>query len=192
MALVGIASVIAGARAGKVISFATDTLPALAVLPAYRESVYRLKERSPEKPLILMAATLAELWQFVDQQHPDFAVWEKMAKTWLPGALTLVLPQNPHYPPLNQGFSTIGIRIPNHKEAIALLRQTSPLLTTSANRSSEPPLITMAEIGQKFPEVLVWDNQTRNSINQPSTVMAWENHGWVVKRQGALEIRIKP
>lgn len=193
MAQVAIATLVAGGRAGRVISFPTDTVPALAALPQYRGKIYQIKQRSPDKPLILMAATLEELWPFVDQDHPALGEWQRMAKAWLPGALTLVLPQNPHYPPLNPNFNSIGIRVPAHRGAIALLRQTSPLLTTSANRSSEPPLTNMAEIAQKFPEVLVWANQpTEVARHLPSTVLAWEEDNWVVKRQGALEVGTKP
>ncbi|AFY75379.1 putative translation factor (SUA5) [Synechococcus sp. PCC 7502] len=188
MALVAIASVIAGARAGKVISFPTDTVPALAVVPDHAKSIFALKQRSPDKPLILMAATLEELWDYVDVSNPNFSIWQELAQSRLPGALTLVLPQNPDYPPLNVGFRSIGIRIPDHKIAIALLRQTTPLLTTSANLSNSPTLLTKEEIYLQFPQVLVLDTPNVITNSQPSTVLAWTDQGWIVKRQGAVKI----
>jgi L-threonylcarbamoyladenylate synthase len=191
MALVAIASVVAGARAGRVISFATDTVPALAVIPEHREAIFELKQRSPDKPLILMGASLEELWNFVDVNDPAFPVWQELAQAKLPGALTLVLPQNPDLPPLNEGFNTIGIRIPDHKRAITVLRQTTPLLTTSANLSGQSPLMTMAAISLQFPQVLALEeepNQLESIIGQPSTVIEWTKTGWVVKRQGLVKI----
>jgi L-threonylcarbamoyladenylate synthase len=192
MALVTIAALVSGARGGKVVSFPTDTVPALAVLPNFAESIFRLKQRSPDKPLILMGACLEDLWNFVDIDHPSFRLWQETARSHLPGALTLVLPQNPRYPSLNQGFNTIGIRIPNHDRAIAVLRQTLPLLTTSANLSGASCLLTMSEISAQFPEVLVLDdapNPIPNaSSGQPSTVLVWAETGWKITRQGAVKI----
>lgn len=197
--LVTIASLVSGARAGQVISFPTDTVPALAVIPENAESIFKIKQRSPDKPLILMGASLEDLWDYVDTSDPAFPIWQKLATERLPGALTLVLPQNSALPSLNPGFSTIGIRIPNHERAIAVLRQTSPLLTTSANLSGEPALLTMADISLQFPEVLVLrdvlgdrfykNNPTSTeSTGRPSTVLAWTETGWVIRRQGAVII----
>jgi L-threonylcarbamoyladenylate synthase len=194
MALVTIASLVSGARAGKVISFSTDTVPALAVIPENAKVIFNIKQRSPDKPLILMAASLEELWDYVDTSDPAFSIWQELATERFPGALTLVLPQNPALPSLNAGFTTIGIRIPDHEQAIAVLRQTSPLLTTSANLSGEPALLTMADISLQFPEILVLDdspnknNPNRVLTGQPSTVLAWTETGWIVKRQGAVII----
>ena len=191
MPLVAIASVIAGVRAGRVVSFPTDTVPALAVIPDRAEEIYKLKQRSPDKPLILMGASLEDLWDFVDIRDPAFPVWQELAESKLPGALTLVLPQNPDLPALNQGFNTIGIRVPDHKKVIAILSQTSPLLTTSANLSGESPLIAMADISQQFPQVLALEEDlTQGEVRtgQPSTVIEWTKDGWVVKRQGLVKI----
>jgi L-threonylcarbamoyladenylate synthase len=192
MALVAIASVVAGARAGRVISFPTDTVPALAVIPEHREEIFQLKQRSPDKPLILMGASLENLWDFVDVNDPAFPIWQELAQSKLPGALTLVLPQNPNLPLLNEGFNNIGIRIPDHKRAIAVLRQTSPLLTTSANFSGQSPLMTMAAISLQFPQVLALEQSTQIMdqviTGQPSTVIEWTKTGWVVKRQGLVKI----
>ncbi len=188
MALVAIASVIAGVKAGKVISFPTDTVPALAVIPEQSELIYTLKQRSPDKPLILMGATLEELWEFVDTKNSAFPQWQKLAHTKLPGALTLVLPQNPDYPPLNTGFTSIGIRIPDHEIAIAILRQTAPLLTTSANLSGESALLDMKKISAQFPQVLVLDDPNEIMTGQPSTVAEWTENGWEVQRQGTVKI----
>ena len=43
---------IAGAIAGKVVSFPTDTVPALAVKPEFAQLLFQIKNRPPTKPLI--------------------------------------------------------------------------------------------------------------------------------------------
>ena len=66
MALVSLVALVAGARSGKLVSFPTDTVPALAVRPDRRGDILMLRERSPDKPLILMAASWQEFLPFID------------------------------------------------------------------------------------------------------------------------------
>lgn len=186
MPSVNLASLTLGLRSGLVGSFATDTVPALAVLPTQRQKIYAIKHRSATKPLILMAAGLTELWHYLDTTHPDFDQWQALAQTHLPGALTLVLPVNSRGQNINPQFSTLGVRIPNDQRALAVLQQTGALLTTSANLSNQPPLIEMLSITEAFPEVLVWEKECQH--NPPSTVVEWHRGKWVILRQGAVAI----
>ncbi len=185
MPLVNLASLVAGARSGAVVSFATDTVPALAVLPSDRQKIYSLKQRPPQKPLILMASDLDELFSYIDTSHPDYPLWRATAEQHLPGALTLVLPVNERGKDLNPNFAKLGIRIPQHKGAIAVLQQTGPLLTTSANLSGAQPLRDMTAIAEAFPEVLVWDYGAELGSQRASTVAEWQGK-WVILRQGTV------
>ncbi|NES86297.1 MAG: Sua5/YciO/YrdC/YwlC family protein, partial [Moorea sp. SIO2B7] len=57
MTQVSMATLISGALSGKLVSFPTDTVPALAVLPHKSELVFEAKRRPQDKPLILMGAS---------------------------------------------------------------------------------------------------------------------------------------
>ena len=107
MGLVSLAALIAGARSGKLVGFPTDTVPALAVRPDRSIDVFTLKQRSPDKPLILMAATIDEIWDYVLGTAEERAVWQAIAERYWPGQLTLVLPASDRVPagmnPLNSG-----------------------------------------------------------------------------------------
>jgi L-threonylcarbamoyladenylate synthase len=191
MALVTMAALVAGARSGRVISFPTDTVPAIAASAARADAIFALKERPQDKPLILMAARLAELLDFVDTNHPALEIWQRLACAKLPGALTLVLPANERGRQLNHGAMTLGIRIPKCDRAIAVLQQTGSLLTTSANRSGELPLRELGKIDAQFPHVLVMRDRDPNAITGsglPSTVVKWTDDGWQVLRQGQIRI----
>ena len=189
MALVSLAALVANARSGKLISFPTDTVPALAVSPDRSADIFILKQRSPDKPLILMAASWQELLPFIDVDHPALATWQQVAQKYFPGAVTLVLPASDRGSKLNQGFTTLGVRIPDCKVAIAILQQTGAMLTTSANKSNQPPLRKMVEIDLSFPTVMTLGEGL--SIVEPlgsglpSTVVEWTIDGWKVRRQGA-------
>lgn len=180
---------IVAAQAGNLISFPTDTVPALATLPKCAAQIFEAKQRSQDKPLILMTGEIADFWQFTTGTEAEIEIWQAVAHQYLPGALTLVLPASELIPavmnPLNN--QTIGLRVPNCDVARSILRQTGALATTSANLSGEPALLTMAEISDKFPDVIAL-NQDLNipTIGQPSTVIEWKNNTWKILRQGAV------
>jgi len=157
--------------------------------------IFAAKQRSQEKPLILMGAFAADLWPFVSGSAAELEIWQQVAQNYWPGALTLVLPASAKVPTaLNPTDpTTIGVRVPNSRIAIAILSQTGPLATTSANRSGEPPLKTMAEIERQFPEVLtlqLTEVKTDQPVTTgvPSTVAKWTGVGWEILRQGGVQL----
>ncbi|MGF1591305.1 MAG: L-threonylcarbamoyladenylate synthase [Pleurocapsa sp.] len=186
---------IKGAIAGKVVSFPTDTVPALAVKPELAEQIYRLKQRSHNKPLILLAASIEDLLPYVVYTSSELAVWQSLISQYLPGALTLVLPASRKVPAaINSTKSnTVGIRIPNHPIALNILQQTGVLATSSANISGQDTLMTMEAIERAFPDILVLeqlDSLASGSFvsGLPSTVVCWQNQKWQVLRQGSIII----
>ncbi|GAB4323468.1 MAG: L-threonylcarbamoyladenylate synthase [Leptolyngbyaceae cyanobacterium] len=202
MTQVSFEALVAGASSGQdLISFPTDTVPALAARPDRASLIFAAKQRSLDKPLILMAAEVKELWSYVAGSSEERQIWQQMADRYLPGALTLVLPASDRVSPeLNpKDPTTIGVRVPNHPIARAILARTGPLATTSANLSGQPALQTMAEIEAQFPQVLTLspsDLQTLQLTSPltsssspsgvPSTVVRWTESGWEVLRQGAV------
>ncbi len=190
MTLVSQTDLIAGAIAGKVVSFPTDTVPALAVKPELANLIFELKQRPPTKPLILMAASLTDLLPYISGTPEELDIWQQAADKYFPGALTLVLPASDAVPKaINPTDSkTIGIRIPDSEIALEILRQTGVLATTSANLSGQPPLRSMTEIAQAFPQVLVINQQdTIIGSGLPSTVVQWTRQNWHILRQGSVQ-----
>lgn len=184
---------IQGAIAGKVVSFPTDTVPALAVLPDRAMLIFAAKKRPQDKPLILMGASTEDLWSYVKGTAEEFAIWQKVVERYFPGALTLVLPASERIPAVMNPIdpTTIGVRVPDNPIARAILTQTGPLATTSANLSGEPTLEIMSDIEAAFPDVLVLNclefNKKQGS-GLPSTVAKWTEKGWDILRQGSVEI----
>jgi L-threonylcarbamoyladenylate synthase len=189
VSLVSVDRLIVTAQTGNLVSFPTDTVPALAVLPAQAKLIFQAKQRSQDKPLILMAGEVTDLWQFTNGTQSELAIWQAVADRYWPGALTLVLPASDLIPaamnPL--GNRTIGVRVPDCEIARSILRQTGALATTSANLSGEPALLTMAAISENFPQVAALLAPELPSLGRPSTVIQWQNSGWVLLRQGAVD-----
>lgn len=184
-----------GAIAGKVVSFPTDTVPALAVIPENAGLIFALKKRPENKPLILMAASTADLLPYIKGTVNELAIWQQVTDRYWPGQLTLVLPASSLVPSvMNPADPTsIGIRVPDSKVAQAILAQTGPLATTSANYSGQSPLESMTAIDTAFPNVLTLDyaqldtEQTKRS-GLPSTVAKWTGKDWEILRQGSVKL----
>lgn len=207
MPKVSLTELVTAVRAGELVSFPTDTVPALAAQPEAGDRIYTAKERSPDKPLILMGASLGDLLPYIVGSEAELDQWGAIAAQYWPGALTLVLPASDRLPaamnPQNTG--TIGLRVPDHPLARHLLTHTGPLATTSANRSGQPPLETMTAIEASFPQVFTLsaaaqaeiygaigcelppDDQPQGS-GLPSTVARWQGGDWQVLRSGAVAL----
>ncbi len=187
-------------RSGEhLVSFPTDTVPALGARPDRAGLIFTAKQRQLDKPLILMAANLGDLWAYVNGSPAERQIWQHVIDRYLPGALTLVLPASDLVPPaMNPTQPTsIGVRVPNHAIARAILNETGPLATTSANRSGQPPLQTMAAIAAAFPAVVTLTPAAEATLQRsaplapsgiPSTVIRWTGTCWEILRQGAVHL----
>ncbi|WP_353932688.1 L-threonylcarbamoyladenylate synthase [Okeanomitos corallinicola TIOX110] len=181
---------IENAKAGKLISFPTDTVPALATIPAQAQLIYNAKQRCLDKPLILMAGQAEDIWDYVQGSNAEYQIWQDVINQYWPGALTLVLPANTKVPKVMNPHdpNTIGVRVPNHQIAQTILIQTGPMATTSANLSGQPTLENREEIETQFPEVFTLASTEYKGLGIPSTVAKWTGHGWQILRQGAITI----
>ncbi len=195
MPIVSQPELIAGVKQGQVISFPTDTVPALAALPDVASLIFATKKRPPDKPLILMGPSPEAIWKYVKGTSEEFSIWEEVVKEYWPGQLTLVLPASQLVPKAMNPVdpSTIGVRIPNSTIAQNILKQTGCLATTSANLSGETPIEKLSEIAVKFPDVLVLNeeqlkNQKKYGSGLPSTVAKWTDNGWKILRQGSIQL----
>lgn len=123
-------------RAGQLVVFPTETVYGLgadAIQPAAVEQIFVAKGRPLSDPLIVHIAHEGELEALVTEV-PSQA--RRLARTFWPGPLTLILPAGPRVPKLvTAGLSTVAIRMPRHPVALALIRATgSPIAAPSANR----------------------------------------------------------
>lgn len=176
----------AGLRDGGAAAFPTDTLPALAALPAHAGLLWQLKGRPSGKPLILMAAAAEPLLAALGQEPSP--AWRRMAARAWPGAVTLVLPaRGPLVEALHPGGTSLGLRVPACRRARELLALTGPLATTSCNRSGQPACLTAEAAAACFPAVpCLGPPPWPLGLGIGSTVLAWQGEHWQVLRAGAV------
>lgn len=95
------------------------------------------ERQSPPPVLIGTSATMNALAEFVPQ------VAQKLADTFWPGALTLILRAQPSLSwDLGETKGTVALRMPDHKIALALLQEVGPMAVSSANLTGEPAATT--------------------------------------------------
>jgi L-threonylcarbamoyladenylate synthase len=130
----------------------TDTFYALAANP-FREAalsrIFALKQRAPEKPLLLLVDGPAMLGQLASEV-PNTA--RRLMENFWPGPLTIVFPGQPQLPRLlTAGTGTVGVRQPRHDLVCRLITALGfPITGTSANRSGRPPLTKAAEVDREL------------------------------------------
>lgn len=141
-------------REGGVILYPTETFYALganAEDPEAIERVRSLKGREGAKPFPLLVPDRATLAEWVEGIPP--AAERLMDRFW-PGPLTLVLKASRKARHAASAEGSVGVRLPAHPVAQALLRGFgSAVIATSANRSGRPSPRTLAEARSEIPRV---------------------------------------
>ena len=169
-------------KKGSLALFPTDTLPALCSYPKYSKKIWKIKKRPLNKPLILMGGCLEDLFEFVKPCAIDDGL--RMAKTFWPGALTIILPTKGNFSEyLNCTSNSLGFRVPALKLARDLLMRTGPLATTSANISGESPVKDALEASIQFPGIpILGPVPWPSSSGMASTVIEWNDGKWKLLR----------
>ena len=177
-------------KSGSPIIFQTDTLPAIGCLPKFSKIIYEFKKRDRNKPLILMGSKHNQLIEYVHESaKEDF---ENIASKYWPGALTMIIPcSKKETDILTSTNSTLGLRIPNSYMAQSLMKETGPLLTSSANISGFAGSTTVEEIGLDFPSVdILGPVPWEKGSGKASTIIYWKKSGnWELIREGEVVIK---
>ena len=190
MNLVDCKSALKTLKSGLPIIFPTDTLPAIGCLPKFSNVIYKFKKRDRDKPLILMGSEHKQLIDYVHESAKED--YENIASKYWPGALTMIIPSSEKQTPiLTSKDLTLGLRIPNSYMAQSLMKETGPLLTSSANISGFTGSMTTEGIALDFPSVkILGPIPWRKSSGKASTIISWKKSGdWKMIREGDVLVR---
>jgi len=173
---------------GGLVAYPTDTvygLGASAYLPQAVARVYQVKERPVNMPLSLLLADKAQVAELASLVTP--LAW-RLIDSFLPGALTLVLPRAASASAVAVGGRSIAIRIPDHPVPLALVRGVgTPIVGTSANLSGKPSLLTAAEVSAQLGDridFVIDGGRCPGGIE--STVVDLRGEMPVILREGAI------
>lgn len=135
-------------KAGGLLAFPTTGLYGLgadALDPRAVERVFRIKQRDLDKPILVLIENESELRRIAT--HVPQSASRLMAAFW-PGALTVILEARQTLPfALTGGTGKIGIRVPKHPVALALVSAfDGPITGTSANLSGKEGCASVADL----------------------------------------------
>ena len=177
-------------RNGGLVAFPTDTVYGLAAPVHNIESIERLyivKGRNNTKAIAVLLGNQDQLSQVAkDLNKPALQIAEKF---W-PGPLTMVVPRHPSLPEILAPLQTIGVRIPDHQVALALLNAAGPLAVTSANISGGNNTMTAKQVMKQLEgriHLIIDGGQTPGGV--PSTVIDCTKPEPEILRDGPISLK---
>lgn len=180
---------------GKVVAFPTDTFYGLGADPfnlAAVSEVFRIKRRTPDRPLPLLVDSID---QALDLAHNPPRLFFTLAKVFWPGPLTLIVPASRQIPlKVTANTGKVGLRWPRAPLAVAMAAAAArPITGTSANISEMPACSTANEVdcqvGGSLP--LILDGGPTQG-GHPSTVVELIGEtGRILRPGGVSESELK-
>jgi L-threonylcarbamoyladenylate synthase len=127
-------------KRGGLVSFPTETVYGLGANALNAEAVlalYRAKNRPLDNPPIVHVCNIEDVYPLVEQAPGEA---EKLMKAFWPGPLTLIFNRSRAVPKVTvAGLDTIAIRMPRHRVALMLIRESGrPISAPSANLAGKP------------------------------------------------------
>jgi L-threonylcarbamoyladenylate synthase len=174
-------------RSGGLVVFPTETvygLGANALDAAAVKTIYALKRRPATSPLIVHLASVVQARELAAEWSEEA---EQLAREYWPGPLTLVVPKKAAIPDeVTAGLPTVGLRMPRHPVALALLRAAGvPIAGPSANRFMQLSPTTAQHVREAFgDETPYLLDGGPCEVGLESTVVAVRKDGLEVLRPG--------
>ena len=172
-----------------IIVFPTDTVYGIACngfSETAIQQLYEIKNRPLSKPICVLTDSLDNIKKIAETNQKE----EEIIKTYMPGALTIVLKKKNNIPNLlTAGFDTVGVRIPDHQMVLTILKDCSfPLATTSANESGEKEGRDLEDVYKDFfgkVDIIIDGGPSKSS--KASTIIKIEQDQIQVLREGNIK-----
>jgi L-threonylcarbamoyladenylate synthase len=174
-------------NSGGIVAFPTDTVYGIGTASFDRvgiQKLFEIKKRDENKAIAILLSDLPQL-ALVCSSLGKYA--ELLGEAFWPGALTLIVPKHPSVPEIISPLPTIGVRIPDHAFAQALIRTCGPLAVTSANISGQPSPTNAQEVLHQMDglvDLVIDGGQTKIGIS--STVVDCTGPTFQILRPGSI------
>ena len=187
-----ISKAVAILREGGLIVFPTETVYGLGADASNETAVRRIfqvKKRPYDHPLIVHLSSINQMEDWAQAISPAAM---KLAQTFWPGPLTIVLKKQPHVlDSVTGGQETVALRVPHHPVALALLREFGGgVVAPSANKFTRisPTTATAAheELGDEIDMVL---DGGPCEVGLESTIIDMSGNDPVLLRPGKISAR---
>ena len=134
-------------KSGQLVAFPTETVYGLgadAYNPEAVKKVFEVKGRPPQSPLLVHVSNLEQVYGLTAEFSPLARLL--MDRFW-PGPLAFILPASARVPAVVLGGKkSVGLRMPSHPVALALIEQAGPIAAPSANLSGRPSPVSAEHV----------------------------------------------
>lgn len=153
------------------------------------EKVYRCKQRSEKKPLLLLVDSFEMLKDYTKDLSP---LEEEIIQKYLPGKLTILLHKNDKVNgKITAGTDLVGIRIPNNKDIIQIIKELgNPVVSTSANVSGQETITNPKQISEELLKYISYVEDAGTINNKPSSIIRIENEKIMIIRKEKVAFQI--
>ena len=173
----------------EVIAFPTETVYGLGVFYDDEKAYHLLnaiKRRKEDKPYTMMLDDINKINEYAVLSEK----YLPLVKKFMPGPLTILLKSKENVPSyVTHNTGVIGIRIPENKEALELLKYVKkPLLVPSANRRDEKPALNDQEVKAIFGDEIKAIIKGKAIGGQPSTIIDLTGAQIKIVREGPISL----
>jgi len=183
-------------RAGALVAFPTETVYGLGADATNKSAVariYTVKGRPQDHPLIVHIASMNEMDKWCEE-IPTYAI--SLARDFWPGPMTLIMKRSSLAQDfITGGQETVGVRVPNHILALALLNAFSKLggsgiAAPSANRFGQVSPTTAQAVQEEIGNYLQSHDQIMDGgasdVGVESTIIDCTHESPRILRPGAI------
>lgn len=151
--------------------------------------IYEVKKRDYSKPLILMISGIEMLERYVGEISE---LERQLIDKYWPGKLTILFKKNDNVNDLiTSGSKLVGIRYPDNKEIIELIKRVDkPLISTSCNISSKDVITSINMLEEDISKYVsyVYDGGT---LSDTSSTIVKVDEKIEILREGELAVLIR-
>ena len=179
---------------GGIVIYPTDTAFAVGCRIDHEKAVdrlFRIRKRPKAQATPVLVDTVKMAQDYLKPIPQE--VVDKLIEPYWPGALTIILDCNRVKVPqmVRGGGQTLGVRIPNHTVARAIIRGVGvPILGPSANFHDEKTPYSIDDLDSKFTKLVDYVVEGECSLGTVSTIIDCSGTPWKILRQGGAKLQL--
>lgn len=181
-------------KQGGIVIFPTDTAFGIGCVVDNEEAVKKLfaiRKRPENKATPVLVDTVTMAQKYLQPIPKD--VIDQLIEPYWPGGLTIVLPSLVEKVPnlVRGGGTTIGVRIPAHPIARAIIRGVGkPILGPSANFAGEKTPYKLSDLNPHLRKLVDYVVEEEAYGKEASTVIDCSTKPWKILREGAVKLEL--
>lgn len=165
---------------GGIVVMPTDTIYGILTSALNQESVerlYQVRQRSPEKPCIILMSNISDIEKFgISLGEIERKILLEFFALPKPTSVILDCP-NQEFSYLHRGTNSLSFRLPKNEDLVSLIKEIGPLIAPSANTEGNIPASSLLEAREYFGEKVDLYINGGEIKGQPSKIVKLSKNG---------------